>query len=193
MTFFRVYVDDQPYEPEHYFLWSVDGASADDAVFVVGNPGSTSRLETVAQLELRRDVTDKNLLAFIDHFIVAMHDYQAGTTTEDGKNAVRNQLFSLLNAQKAYNGQLAALADPVIMARRRDAEQKFQQAIEAGRVTCYSIWRPHRSDGSRAGRIQNPGGAQCRIFCADIWGVLFRHAATRHAGTYLSGSQGSRC
>lgn len=131
MTFFRVYVDDQPYEPEHYFLWSVDGATVDDPVFVVGNPGSTSRLETVAQLELRRDVTDKNLLEFIDHFIVALQNYQADAPTEEAKNAVRNQLFSLLNAQKAYNGQLAALADPVIMARRRDAEQQFQQAIEA--------------------------------------------------------------
>ncbi len=131
MTFFRIYENGEPYEPENYFLWSMDGASVGDAVFVIGNPGSTSRLETVAQLELRRDMTDKNLLAFIDHFIVALKEFQHAATTMEEKNAVRNQLFSLLNAQKAYTGQLAALADPVIMARREDAENQFEKAIAA--------------------------------------------------------------
>ncbi len=131
MTFFRIYDNGEPFEPDNYFLWSVDGASVGDPVFVIGNPGSTSRLETVAQLELRRDMSDKNLLAFIDHFIIALKDYQAAATTSEAKNAVRNQLFSLLNAQKAYNGQLQALADPIIMARRRDAEEQFEKAIAA--------------------------------------------------------------
>ena len=130
MTFFRVYEDGQPYEPDEYFLWSLDGASAGDAVFVIGNPGSTSRLETVAQLELRRDMTDKSLLAFINSHIKALRDYQSAASTETAKNAVRNQLFSLLNAKKAYEGQLNALADPVIMARRKDAERQFVNAIK---------------------------------------------------------------
>ncbi|MEM8485996.1 MAG: S46 family peptidase [Bacteroidota bacterium] len=131
MTFFRVYDDNVPFEPEHYFLWSMDGAQIGEPVFVIGNPGSTSRLETVAQLEGRRDMTDKNLLAFIKSHIQALRDYQDAATTDDAKNAVRNQLFSLLNAEKAYAGQLAALADPVIMARRRDAEGQFVKAISA--------------------------------------------------------------
>ncbi len=130
MTFFRVYDDNEPFEPEHYFLWSMDGAQIGEPVFVIGNPGSTSRLETVAQLEARRDMTDKNLLAFIKSHIQALRDYQAGATTEEAKNAVRNQLFSLLNAEKAYTGQLDALKDPVIMARRRDAERLFVKAIK---------------------------------------------------------------
>lgn len=131
MTFFRVYVDDQPFEPENYFLWSMDGTQVGDPVFVIGNPGSTSRLETVSQLELRRDMTDKNLLAFIQSHIKALRAYQAAAATDEAKNEVRNQLFSLLNAEKAYTGQLKALKDPVIMARRRDAEKQFRSAIIA--------------------------------------------------------------
>ncbi len=129
MTFFRVYEDGVPFEPEHYFIWSMEGAQVGEPVFVIGNPGSTSRLETVAQLELRRDVTDKNLLAFIKSHIKALQDYQAAAETPEAKNLVRNQLFSLLNAEKAYEGQLKALNDPVIMARRRDAERQFRASI----------------------------------------------------------------
>ncbi len=128
MTFFRVYEDDKPLEPDDFFLWSLEGVQAGDAVFVIGNPGSTSRLETVAQLELRRDVTDKNLLAFIVSHIQALEAYQAATTAS-ARNAVRNQLFSLLNSKKAFEGRLGALDDPVIMARRQDAERQFVNAI----------------------------------------------------------------
>ena len=48
MSFFRVYdKDGKPLRTEHYFPWSAEGPAAGEAVFVVGNPGSTSRLSTV--------------------------------------------------------------------------------------------------------------------------------------------------
>ncbi|HXV85701.1 MAG TPA: S46 family peptidase, partial [Gemmatimonadales bacterium] len=54
VSFLRVYgPDGQPLPTEHYFPWSTAGPSPGDAVFVVGNPGSTTRLNTVAQLEYR--------------------------------------------------------------------------------------------------------------------------------------------
>lgn len=132
MTFFRVYDEaGEPLETENFFLWSMEGSRPGDAVFVVGNPGSTSRLETVAQLEVRRDMTDKNLLAFIRSRIEALKAYQDSVPTDEEKNSVRNMLFSLLNAEKAYEGQLKALNDEVIMARRQDAEDQFKQALRA--------------------------------------------------------------
>lgn len=131
MTFFRVYNEaGEPLETENFFLWSMEGTRPGDAVFVVGNPGSTSRLETVAQLEVRRDMTDKNLLAFIKSRIEALKAYQASVPTVEEKNSVRNMLFSLLNAEKAYEGQLKALNDEVIMARRQDAEDQFKRALK---------------------------------------------------------------
>ena len=129
ITFFRVYENNVPFETEHFFLWSLEGVQPDDAVFVVGNPGSTSRLETVAQLELRKEVTDKNLLTFLESRIKALESAEGKLSAQEEKSAVKNFLFSLRNAQKAYTGQLATLADPAIMARRMDAEERFLAAI----------------------------------------------------------------
>ncbi|PSQ81137.1 MAG: S46 family peptidase, partial [Bacteroidetes bacterium QS_1_65_9] len=57
VSFLRVYGEGgEPLSPEAYFPFAEEGSAAGEPVFVVGNPGSTSRLETVSQLAFRRDV-----------------------------------------------------------------------------------------------------------------------------------------
>ena len=182
ITFFRVYEDGRPFEPDHFFLWSLDGAQAGDAVFVVGNPGSTSRLETVAQLEVRRDVTDKNLLHFIEGRIRALEAFQRKAPPHD-KNAVRNPLFSLRNAQKAYRGQLKALNDPVIMARRRDAESRFQAAIladDALREKYGGLIEAMQSVQEELRALRKPHGAFFGLTSATFSSALVRRAMLAH-------------
>jgi hypothetical protein len=127
MTFFRVYDEDgTPYEPEHYFKWSADGSREGEPVFVIGNPGSTLRLETVAQLEWRRDVQEKTLLALLNSRIEALEAYYE----ENPSDGLRNQIFGLKNAQKLYTGRVKGLNDPVIMAKRADTERQFLEDLE---------------------------------------------------------------
>jgi hypothetical protein len=132
MSFFRVYDENgQPYRPEHFFTWSEAGVEEGDAVFIIGNPGSTSRLQTVAQLEFRRAVADKAILDLITSRVTAMQAFYDAHPEEGDAVDLRNTIFSLLNSEKAYTGIWEGLHDPVTMAKRRDAEEQFQRAIEA--------------------------------------------------------------
>ena len=56
MALFRVYDNGKPLHTDNYLKWSAKGAAPGELVFVSGNPGSTSRQDTVAQLLLERDV-----------------------------------------------------------------------------------------------------------------------------------------
>ncbi len=131
-AFFRLYGDDgQPLGTDDHFRWSADGAAAGDLIFIIGNPGSTSRLQTVAELEYRRDVETPALLAFLDSRIEAIQGYLEGREDEPGIDEVRNSVFGLLNSQKAYRGMLRGLQDPYVIARRAAAERDFREALAA--------------------------------------------------------------
>ncbi|GIV62099.1 MAG: hypothetical protein KatS3mg044_0965 [Rhodothermaceae bacterium] len=131
-AFLRIYDEDgEPLQTDHYFTWSRQGVEEGDLIFVIGNPGSTSRHATVAQLEFFRDVLVPHTLGFLDRRLAAYRaffeeDPEAGEAID-----IRNTIFSISNSQKAYAGRLDALNDPVILARRADAERQFRQAIEA--------------------------------------------------------------
>ena len=129
-TFLRAYGDDgEPLDTEEvYFPWSFEGTEPGDLIFVIGNPGSTDRGDTVAQLEWRRDVQVPGMLAFLGGRIDAIDAYLAENPDDE---VLRNRRFGLSNAQKAYLGRRDALQDEIIMARRRDFERQFREDIAA--------------------------------------------------------------
>jgi hypothetical protein len=129
-TFLRIYGEDgRPLSTPEYFPWSTEGVKAGDLIFVVGNPGSTTRLQTVAQLQFRRDVQDNALVHLLNDRVSAYQDYVS--STPDAPEVVRNELFSFLNAQKAYTGMLNGLRDPNIIARRAADERAFRDSLQA--------------------------------------------------------------
>jgi hypothetical protein len=132
MTFYRVYDEDgEPLQTENYFPFSQEGVSEGDLVFVIGNPGSTSRLQTVAQLEYRRDVEDQAVVDMLRTRTPALQDFAASHPEEAREMDLRNTVFSFLNSLKAYTGIVEGLHDPVLMAKRRDHQERFQAAIDA--------------------------------------------------------------
>ncbi len=124
-AFLRVYgKGGQPYRPTHWLGWSLDGVQEGDVVFVVGNPGSTNRLKSIAQLEYQRDVSVPALVGWLDSRHQILLDLRAAAPPEMAAQ-LRNATFGLSNSLKASTGRLAALNDPVIMARKADAERQL--------------------------------------------------------------------
>ena len=132
-SFLRVYEDDQPYRPTHYFGWGA-GVEPGDAVFIIGNPGQTNRLKTIAQLEYQRDVSVPFNVHFLGTRLGILADFRKADPEGARSLGIRNWMFGLSNSLKANTGRLEALNQPMIMARKADAERKLQEAIAADPV-----------------------------------------------------------
>ena len=128
MAMVRAYVDGQPATTE-YFRWSSAGTREGDLVFVTGNPGSTGRLNTMAQLEYLRDV---QYPAQLDQLARQIAVYQElSKLSEDRAKSLRNTIFGLQNTQKAIMGYQSGLLDPRLMAQKRMWEQNFRRQVGA--------------------------------------------------------------
>ncbi|MGD8866345.1 MAG: S46 family peptidase [Gemmatimonadales bacterium] len=129
VTFLRAYENGEPVQPEHYFEWSEAGAADGEVVFVTGNPGTTLRLSTVAQLEYMRDASYPRILERYQDQLSVRRELAA----EDEARAVayRNTMFYLENSIKAYTGFVAGLNDPDLMAAKRSWQRSFRAAVAA--------------------------------------------------------------
>jgi len=126
-AFFRVYEDGQPVHPQHWFRWSREGASDGELVFVSGNPGSTRRLCTVAQLEHERSLDLPLRIRLNEQRLAAYRAYEA-RGPEQARQA-RDRIRGLENNLKRQHGFLEVLSDPAVMKAQRDAEASLRQRI----------------------------------------------------------------
>jgi len=126
-AFFRVYEDGQPYRPQHWFRWSRSGPREGEPVFVAGNPGTTKRLSTVAQLEHERALDLPLRIQLNEQRLAAWRAYEA-RGPEQARQA-RDRIRGLENNLKRQRGFLEVLSDPAVMKARRDAEADLRQRI----------------------------------------------------------------
>jgi hypothetical protein len=127
ISLLRIYENGQPLAARNYLRWSSQGAPEGDVVFVTGNPGSTGRLLTMAQMEYLRDVVYPENLAAYARQLEVLRD----VTKNDPERARRydNTIFSLSNSEKAVTGYRSGLLDPDLMARKRAFEREFRARI----------------------------------------------------------------
>ena len=127
MALVRVYENDQPVHPENYFKWSTGGAKEGSLVFVTGNPGSTSRLDTVAHLQDLRDNAIPIVLRLLERREAMLKKYMA--MGEEQTRQAQNELNSVQNSLKVYRGQLAGLKDPSLLSRKMKEEEALRKSI----------------------------------------------------------------
>ncbi len=129
LTLLRVYENNQPYAPTDYLKWSAAGAGEDELVFVVGNPGSTGRLNTISQMEFLRDVGYPGSLASYKRRL-AIYSELARTDTSAARR-YQNDVFNVANVQKAVIGYRTGLLDTLSMAKKRAFENELRARIAA--------------------------------------------------------------
>ena len=129
LTLLRVYENGQPYNPPDYLKWSASGAGENELVFIVGNPGSTGRLNTISQMEYLRDVTYPGSLAAYKRYL-GIYSELARTDTSAARR-YQNDVFSIANSQKAVTGYRAGLLDTLSMAKKRAFERELRARIAA--------------------------------------------------------------
>lgn len=126
---FRAYEKGRPVASKDYLRWSRAGAQDGELTFVAGNPGTTGRLMTMAQLEYSRDKAYPFLHAKLAAAIQALQAF--GATGPENKRVAGHDLLSAQNSYKAYTGFLAGLRDPRLMERKAREEKKLRAAVDA--------------------------------------------------------------
>jgi hypothetical protein len=99
-AFFRAYEKDQPARTDNYLRWSAKGPNEGDVIFVSGNPGSTGRLLTLAQLEFRRETRYPMSLKALTRWRKLLEEFSARGAEE--ARIAQDDLFSVENSLKAY-------------------------------------------------------------------------------------------
>ncbi|MGH7629344.1 MAG: S46 family peptidase [Gemmatimonadales bacterium] len=177
LTLFRIYENDAPHRPAVHLPWSKAGAREGDLVFVVGNPGSTGRLLTYAQLEHLRDVDYPALIASLGRTVNVLQEYTADD--EERKRRLENQLFLAQNSLKAISGYQSGLLDSALMAQKRAFERDFRARVSRDpklRARYSGAWdaiaraRAEQRGFARQARWYGFGGSQLFAFA----GVLTR-------------------
>jgi len=129
-SFFRVYDEDgKPLKTENYFKWSAGGAASGEPVFVVGNPGTTTRLRTVSQLEYQRDFQGPLTVQMLRGLVKVYSEIIKENPEREFE--LQDRLFSFSNSEKAWTGILGGLRDPFLMQKKRDFENNFKNAVFA--------------------------------------------------------------
>ncbi|HSW48873.1 MAG TPA: S46 family peptidase [Bryobacteraceae bacterium] len=127
MTFFRAYENDRPARTPDYLRWSKDGVKEGELIFVPGNPATTGRLNTVAQLEFFRDVSYPLVHARLNALVKALLAYSS--RSPENKRVATDNLLSQQNSLKAYAGFLMGLRDPKLIELKRKQESELRAAV----------------------------------------------------------------
>jgi hypothetical protein len=131
VSFVRAYQADSTtaVTTDHWFAWDTDGAQEGDPVFIVGNPGSTSRLYTVSQVMYEKYRRHPFIAQYLQDYVDLLR--WIGSLGPEAERSVREQLASFENSLKAYTGQLEGLRDTLLVGRKIKWEEDFRDAVRA--------------------------------------------------------------
>lgn len=129
VAFLRLYVDGRAVETPGFLKWRAEPPVEGEPVFVAGNPGSTERQLTLAQLEAQRD----RVLPVLQPQRAELRGRLIQYGQDDPERARRaaQALAWVENVYKSGQGKQAALNDKAFMAAKRAAEDDLRAMVAA--------------------------------------------------------------
>jgi hypothetical protein len=165
----RAYEHGKPAKTPDYLKIDFSGPRPGELVFVSGHPGSTSRLETHAQLEFERDVSLPATLLRTSELRGGYIEY--GRSNRSDMELIEAPLSSLENGIKVRRKLLDALHDDALMDRKKSEEATLRTLAN---LAAPDPWKQIESASTRERAIYLPytfieGGA-------GFNSILFRYA-----------------
>jgi len=139
-AFLRAYEDGRPVATPNHLKWNPNAPQEGDATFVAGNPGSTQRLLTVAQLERLRDQQLPLQLIQGSELRGRLLAYSA--SGEEAKRVSVDPIFGLENSFKVWYGQHQSLLDPTFFGKKQQEEAELRQRVAADPALVQRIGDP---------------------------------------------------
>jgi V8-like Glu-specific endopeptidase len=126
-AFYRAYESDgvTPVKSPYYFPFNPTGPADGELVFVTGNPGSTARMITLAQLMYERSYRHPMMVNVFDANRRLIRQ-QLEAATGQQVISLRERLFGVENSLKKYEGEVAGLMDSMLVATKVRWEQEFR-------------------------------------------------------------------
>lgn len=136
----RLYEYGKPAKTPKHLKWSTTNPKLGEPMFVSGNPGSTARLLTVAQLEGLRDIDMPNALIMLSEIRGVLEQF----SSESAEHAriANSLLFGIENSFKANYGRFQTLLDPAMMAAKRKSEADLKTKVKADAKLSAAIGDP---------------------------------------------------
>jgi hypothetical protein len=127
-AFLRLYENGQPVATPNHLRWNANAPRDGEPVFVAGNPGTTQRLLTQAQLATLRDLVypyQQQQRSELRGRLIQFSEQSA-----ENKRIATDPLFGVENSLKAVGGQHQALRDPAFMAKKADEERVLRARVQ---------------------------------------------------------------
>ncbi len=156
----RLYEDGKPVATPAYLPWTNEVPKEGDVVFVAGNPGSTQRLFTKAQLEFERDWLLPTRQLVRSELRGRLLNYAAQGPEQ--KRTSADMIFSIENSFKAQYGQMRALLDPEFFAARVNEENSLRARLKKNAALAKEIGDPWAD-------MEKVVAAQRELFMSHDW------------------------
>lgn len=140
MAFLRLYEDGAAAVTPTHLTWVDRAPEAGEPTFVSGNPGSTSRLLTVAQLETLRDLAIP--MSQLQRSELRGRLIQFSQQGAEEKRIATDPLFGVENSFKVFFGRQFALNEPAFMAAKAAAESELKARVAADPALARDIGDP---------------------------------------------------